>query len=414
MRIVRAKLVETAQPANLKAIITGGPIPVGDLLASRFQAERRIPFYTDRDNSPRINVVTDSIGRSSMYGGVATAVILGALLSRHLNWPLRIITRTEPPEPDRLREVLKSNFVDLPKQVSFVTAFPSDTGKPIHLSENDKFLSTSWWTTSCLINSCLADRIVYLLQEDERMFYPVGDDYLQAETVFKDDRLKFLVNTNLLLSHFQSEGLLKGRNAALAFEPAFSEKVFFVERRKKPKFRFGFYARQHNPRNLYWFGLEVLNEAVQRNIFDPAKWEFVFFGKDIPRIEFPNGINVVYKEALPWSEYAEMARSLDSALALMSTPHPSYPPLDLAASGCRVITNTYKGKEDLSLYSSRIHMAALDVESMIAVVGDQVRRIESGIDCHQDDQGPNLNRDWREALAPAVEFCKGAWLNVRG
>ena len=59
----------------------------------------------------------------------------------------------------------------------------------------------------------------------------------------------------------------------------------------------------------------------------------------------------------------------------MATPHPSYPPLDLASSGVVVLTNSWPGKPDLSKYSSLIHIAKPEVLDLSEALG-QVLKLE--------------------------------------
>ena len=84
----------------------------------------------------------------------------------------------------------------------------------------------------------------------------------------------------------------------------------------------------------------------------------------------------------PWPRYARLMRGADVGLSLMSTPHPSYPPLDLAACGAVSVTNRYGPKRDLSVYSpENILCADLGAEALadeftraIALAFDDDRR----------------------------------------
>ena len=61
-------------------------------------------------------------------------------------------------------------------------------------------------------------------------------------------------------------------------------------------------------------------------------------------MELPGGVRPTVWSKLPWSKYAELVSTMDLGLCLMDTPHPSYPPLDLAAAGAVVVTNTHGSK----------------------------------------------------------------------
>jgi O-antigen biosynthesis protein len=90
-------------------------------------------------------------------------------------------------------------------------------------------------------------------------------------------------------------------------------------------------------------------------------------------------------------------------LSLMYTPHPSYPPLDLAACGGVIVTNRFGRKRSLDQYSPNILCADLDVPSLVAAL-----RNASCIAADRPLREANfassgLQRDWSVSLAPALE-----------
>ena len=64
---------------------------------------------------------------------------------------------------------------------------------------------------------------------------------------------------------------------------------------------------------------------------------------------------------------------MDLGLCLMDTPHPSYPPLDLAASGAVVVTNTHGSKKSLEEWSRNIIAAPPSVSALIDALRDGVK-----------------------------------------
>src|SRR5262249_9087287 len=185
------------------------------------------------------------------------------------------------------------------------------------------------------------------------------------------------------------------------FEPAFPA----IQRRDRPpsaKKNFFFYARPHNVRNLFYRGLEAVDEAVQRKILDPAEWDFHFAGKDLDTALATLPYRPSLSQNLSWSDYTALIGRMDLGLALMYQPHPSYPPLDLAAAGAVAVTNRYGLKRDLSAYSNNIICADTDVASLVAA-------LEAGAKLARNEQqraanfaANRINRSWSEALRPAV------------
>ncbi|MGV6839759.1 MAG: rhamnosyltransferase WsaF family glycosyltransferase, partial [Planktomarina sp.] len=84
-------------------------------------------------------------------------------------------------------------------------------------------------------------------------------------------------------------------------------------------------------------------------------------GEHHPPISLPNGAMIKSKGKLPWSSYPKYLRNGDIGLALMCSPHPSHLPLEMAAAGMQVVTNSFASK-DLNQLSPNIHSCSLNIE----------------------------------------------------
>lgn len=352
---------------------------------------------------PRVTLVTDSIGRGHLFGGVGTALIFAALLANRRGADLRVITRIEAPQPANADHVWRANGVALDGESRFVWA-PREGRVELDLVPGELVVTTSWWTTAAALPAVPPAQLVYLLQEDERMFYLYGDVRLRCERVLRRDDIRFVVNTRGLFEHLVADGMEHLHRGGLAFEPAFPATLFHP--REKPsgsKRRFVFYARPLNPRNLYFLGLEVVEAAIERGVLDPAQWEIVFVGRDIPDVSLPRGCAPVRRENLSWAEYAALIGSTDLGLSLMYTPHPSYPPLDMAASGAVVVTNRHGSKRDLSRYSANLICCDPEPEALLRGLADGAALAEDTARRRANFEAGRLQRDWRQALAAVVE-----------
>lgn len=357
---------------------------------------------------PRVSMVTDSINRGSLYGGVGTAMILSALVAQETGARLRIVTRTERAQPGGLDGLLDTYGIRLTQDVEFVFAPFYDENYEIDFFEDELFITTSWWTTAATLASVRSEKIVYLLQEDERMFYPHGDEHLRCATVLQHQDIRFVINTRLLFDHLVASGLQNIAVRGTWFEPSFPSHVFRPRERTATKRTLLFYARPNNVRNLFYFGLEVLETAIARGVIDLEQWDLVLVGKDIPKLRFDEGrYSPRRMENLSWTEYAALAGSTDLALCLMYTPHPSYPPFDLAASGAVVVTNRYGNKQDLSGYSENILCADLRLEDMVAALARGVRLALDAGEREANFRGNRLLADWRVSFADVVRAIRG-------
>lgn len=370
---------------------------VNRLVATRFPALQPISAFPVADSSRRLTIVTDSVGPSSLFGGVGTAILLGATLANRLEAKLRIITRTEPPSAAAAQRVLASNGVDL-KGALEVAYAPHNSSGDIPVSSNDLFLTTSWWTTRAVLGSVAPERVVALVQEDERMFYPFGDDRLRCAETLAESGIVTVVNSRLLFDHLAGdEQLVNIARDNLWFEPAFPGER--PRQQRGAKRRLFFYARPHNQRNLFWRGLQALDAAVAEGIFNPADWELYFVGRDVPIVELARGLVPVVSAPMEWGEYHSFIASMDAGFTLMDTPHPSYPPFDLAAAGAAVLTNTHPGKSSLSHFSENILVSPLGVDDLVEGLGRLARLAEDDRTREANRAADHIQRDWNAALA---------------
>ena len=173
-------------------------------------------------------MVTDSVNAGSLFGGVGTAMIFCALLARRLGSPLRVVTRTERPDRKNLQKILAIHGIPLPPSIEFVHADMSALGRSFDIRKSDIFITTSWWTTCAVKRSIPAEQIVHIVQEDERMFYPHGDDHLLCHELLSDPSVRFIVNSRLLFDHFLAEGLETIVKNGTWFEPAFPEAHYYL------------------------------------------------------------------------------------------------------------------------------------------------------------------------------------------
>jgi hypothetical protein len=117
--------------------------------------------------------------------------------------------------------------------------------------------------------------------------------------------------------------------------------------------------------------------------------------------------------AQPWMSYeayGELLGSSDVLLSLMLSPHTSYPPLEMAATGGLVVTNTYgpKTAEGLAAISPSILAAAPDVDALVAALR---RAATSPMPAAPEVKLPAT---WDEALAKVVPWLAAQVRELRG
>ena len=389
-------------------------IPTYDeLLRRRFSFLEPLRTFEAPHHGPRVTIVTDSINSGHLYGGAATAIILATLLARRLDAGLRLVTRTEVPVLDNIGTILRTHGVLWTGNVEWIYSPPGPGGHDVPTTREDLFLTTSWWTTRATRDAVPPAQIVYMIGEDERMFYPMGDDQLLCAETLSDPSLLYIVNSNLLLRHLQSEGMTPN---GMAFEPAFPDTIYYPERSAEPnrKRTFFFYARPNNLRNLYWRGITAIATALEEGVLDPAQWDFYLVGKDAPQLVLPHNVRPRVLHNLSWAEYGALVRRIDVGLSLMYTPHPSYPPLDLAASGAIVVTNRFGSKVDLSFYSRNILCVEPTVRALVSGIGRAVTLAQDRKTRVANASQVSMPRDWATALAPILDYVAQRLLLTTG
>lgn len=362
---------------------------------------------------PRVSMVTDSINEGSLFGGVATALIFTALFAKRTGRRLRIVTRTQAPAAENVAAVFRAHGIAWTDNIEFVFADISDEDSRIETNADEIFVTTSWWTTRATRQSVADAQILYILQEDERMFYPFGDDYLACAETLSDRSIAKVINSGLLHRHLVEDGVID--EATPFFEPSFPSRIYFPspDADADGKRNFFFYARPYNARNLYDRGVAVIETAIERGILDPALWNIHFVGKDLQPMQLAGGIEPILLQNMAWEDYAAFVRSVDLALTLMFTPHPSYPPLDVAACGGVAVTNRFGVKTDLSGYSRSIVCVDSELEAL-------VEGLRQGVAQALDDDGrraalsdSGIGRDWAASFAPVFDRLAESAAHVR-
>jgi hypothetical protein len=376
-----------------------------DMVGDHYRHLAPLPTYAALEGSSRrVTVVTDSINPGSMYGGVGTAILFATLFAKHLGDDLRICTIREAPKRDNISCLFLGHGIEWTCNIDFKFVDIIAQKPPIDVSPDDLFITTSWWSTQNTMQAVDPAQIIYILQEDERMFYPGGDEQLRCAEVLGSDRLRFVVNTEMLYDYFATQGLSNVTTRGTWFEPSFPCNSYRFEESSREKLNFFYYARPNNVRNLFYRGLEALNTALWKGVVDPKEWNFYLIGKDLEDISLPYGVRPTLLQNLRWDEYTALIRTIDLGLSLMYTPHPSYPPLDLAACGAVAVTNRFGPKQSLEAYSKNIICSELSLDAMVDSLAEGVSLAKNSTRRRDNYETQTINRSWDQSFEPAFRW----------
>lgn len=309
------------------------------------------------DRSPRLNILLPSINVAHYFGGIHTAVSLYRALCQH--YPRsRIILTDSAPDTDALARF--SDHIALrpeddstsPRQI---VAFNDRYGRTIPVEEQDQWLATAWWTAFAAQQlgqwqqqtlGGEARRIAYFIQDFEPGFYPWSSQYALALSTYRPTRDVAIFNTGLLADFFEQQGLAYERK--LVHEPTLNDAMRPAQHTAAasdaPRARrIVVYGRPSTPRNAF----ELICEALRHwGWTDPcaADWEIVAPGELLEDVDL-GSVRIKSLGKLDIHAYAELLSTSAVGLSLMISPHPSYPPLEMAAFRMTALTNKYANKD---------------------------------------------------------------------
>lgn len=378
------------------------------------------PCHADR---PCINVLLPSLLLKHMSGGPNTALLLAANLVAQ-GESVRLIgcdASAEGREAE-LHPHMEKIFGRRINRERVTLVDGMDRSRPIAIGANDLFLATAWWTAQIAkhaVRKTNHDQFIYLIQDFEPILHEGSTFQAKALETYGLPHIP-VINTKLLLDHLVKEGCGCYAGAdfareALFFEPAIDRGRYFPdhagpERQEGPRKRvLLFYARpQTGRRNLFEIGLFALRRAVAAGFLGGEGWEIWGMGEKMDPVHLGKG---VYLNPLPWMDfdsYARRVRTADLLLSLMLSPHPSYPPLEMAASGKLAVTNSFSVKtaERLRDLSPNIVAAEPNPDSVADVLERVAGRINSGLPSYDPAGAINLPGDWDQSLAGLIPRLK--------
>ncbi|MGV2288755.1 glycosyltransferase [Trinickia sp. YCB016] len=365
-------------------------------------------------STPTLRILLPSLQARHATGGPNTAYVLGMLLAKD-GIPVNFVSTDLPPDDDL--NAIKSHLHGLtglqPDDLAIQFFDGSDRTRPLTVGYNDVLMATAWWTAHAAKSATSllrCKRIYYLVQDYETLFYAASENYSDAEATYSFDHLP-IINTSLLRDHLVSRAVGRYSNAdfsrqAIVFEPAIDQSHFYPEKRnaQAPR-RLLFYARPTvAKRNLFGLGIAVLRAAVEKGLFGDSGWEFLGMGESFEPIALGRGYTLTAAPWLGFEAYADQMRGTDILLSSMLSPHPSYPPLEMAACGGVAVTTVFGSKTAAQLASLSPNLIGAEPE-----IGDMLLALARAR-MLSDDRGrlqtvprPSLPRTWTESLTPAVE-----------
>jgi O-antigen biosynthesis protein len=373
---------------------------------------------------PTLNVLVPTLAMRGMSGGPNTAVNLSCRLAA-TGVKIRLVATSMPLDADLApfwSHATKLVGFD-PRDYGVELIDASYRGKPFIIGANDLFMATAWWTAQAAKYALRHTRqksFLYLIQDYECLLHPASTEQALANETYHLNYLP-IINSRLLYDFLVGNRVgrfsdKKFAAKAFVFEPAVDTSLFFPQTLDEQragwtgKRKLLFYARPTNGvRNLFELGVAALRKLVGEGELSSKDWDFYGIGEAFEPV--PLG-STCWLKAAPWkdlSTYAQQMRESDVLLSLMLSPHPSYPPLEMAACGRPVVTTTFgnKDKAHLQAISANIYAAEATLE---AIADGLLMAITRG-------GGPkpiNMPASWAESLDGMISRLRDAMLRLQG
>ena len=317
---------------------------------------------------PRFNLLIPTMHPQKIYGGVSTAIKVGKELFNKLgnDVDLRLIVTSDEVDNESIFEACSrlnlQFFSSRPNEdISSPMIVPLSHYRhvPLSIRSSDVFFATAWWTADLgfRLRRQQFDAfgspqmpLIYLIQDYEPGFYTWSRRSAIARTTYEEENVIALINSEELANFLTKEYSFRAAyhypyilNETLAskLHPTQKEPIILI------------YGRPSVERNLFPIILEGLQMWQADNPAKNTMFKLIFAGEDFDEklIVYLENASVVGKLSL--EDYSETLNKTAIGISLMESPHPSYPPLEMASAGCITITNGYYNK-NLALRSPNI------------------------------------------------------------
>ncbi|MXQ09131.1 glycosyl transferase family 1 [Alphaproteobacteria bacterium GH1-50] len=343
------------QAVRTPAAVAATPVPTAANSFRDPRLTRRFQVRIDPNLSGGIAILVPSLNPSEVFAGIATALDIGMGLAARGHRVSFIATDLPIANPSASRSFVLSRGTGGDENVTLVCAARGDTAT---LAPDASLLATAWWTAHVAADMVAdfalpEDGFLYLVQDYEPGFYPWGREHAGALASY-DLGATPVFNTTTLRDHVLAEGHFPDADTRLTFHPSIDiGRYAGLKRTVRLKRRLAFYGRPEVARNLFETGVAALDRFLGGAGLAPQDIELVSVGLKHDDIGFANGHVLKSLGKIPWDDYPGFLAETDIGLSLMLSPHPSHPPIEMAAAGARVVTNGF-GAKDLSVLSPAI------------------------------------------------------------
>jgi hypothetical protein len=346
-------------------------------------------FVPSNNDTPRLTFLLPRILPSATFGGVTTGFKIFLDLARRLReagkWDLRLIF--DSGYPAEVRDVLriavgsKSEIFEGTDITFKGSPSASDTRR------SDFFVCYNWWTALNALALVRAQQehfggnrrpLIHIIQDYEPLFYPMSSAHMLARAAFDSDWPVWgIFNSSQLHDYFRLQGHSLAREVVI--EPALHEKLLpylgklDASRKEKTILIYGRGLEARNCFSLVKAGLEKWSRDYPLG----SDWRVRSLGSPHLPIRLADGRMVESEGKRSLDEYAAILLTSAVGVSLMASPHPSYPPLEMAHFGIRTITNSFTCKDLGAAHDNIVSLRSLHPAAIAEAIASACRAFEA-------------------------------------
>jgi hypothetical protein len=304
----------------------------------------KVFFKSLADGPVTFNLFIPSLDKKVIFGGIATAIAFikefqdAGFNIKITTFDFALSDKEKQEAIEFLQKQLDLHIV--PKNIQVVGEFK----QAIPLKQ-EIFVATMYYTASFIHsviknNAFSSAKFIYFIQDFEPGFFPWSDEYAKALSSYRYENTIPIFNSSLLRDFFVDNNYAT-RNSSLVFKPKLQTDKLSPRSTVNAVPKVLFYARPQRPRNLYQTGLQGLIDWLHE--YRPQV-EIYTAGQSHDDIQFEQW-TIRSMGKMDADHYWKTLNQYDIGLSLMLSPHPSYPPIEMAMSGLVVVTNRYANKD---------------------------------------------------------------------
>jgi O-antigen biosynthesis protein len=358
--------------------------------APEYNIQEVLPIHCRKSEiaDTRLNLLIPALSIRYSFGGINTALdFFMALIGDAKNARI-IITDESVSDLKGFSQADKWQIVNAKDEDVYgrsIVCFGDRYEKTIPVRQGDIFVATAWWTSYCgerILNwqkktwNKEPAPLVFLIQDFEPGFYKWSARYLLAMSTYDQKNMISVINTSLLHDYIRNTGIFFKHY--YIFEPGLNKTLATYLNQKATRHKkklIIFYGRPSVERNAY----EVIAKGLEfwSHWFPNARdWKVISLGEAYPNIMLANGVEVNVKGKVTIDEYANMLLDAAIGVSLMISPHPSYPPLEMAAFDLAVVTNKFSNKNLSDFHDNIFSLTNISPEHIAHAVCDLCQKFE--------------------------------------